>query len=142
MNPAQDRAFRNNNPGNIRIGQPWRGLMPRPQMNAAQVDEQSFCVFMTPMWGFRAMAEIFHTYGKEGKVTIREMISTWAPPSENDTEAYVTDVAHGCNLSPDAVFDFGNSQAMAHLCHSVSVHECGGWLFNEDDLLHGVLAAH
>ena len=137
-----DRAFRNNNPGNIRIGQPWQGLMPRSQMNPAQAAEDDFCVFMTAMWGFRAMAEIFHTYARRGKTTIRLMISAWAPPSENNTDAYVSAVAQACGLSPDAEFDFSNSQSMADLCHAVSVHECGGWLFKEDDLLHGVLAAH
>lgn len=136
------RAQRNNNPGNIRIGQPWQGLMPRSQMSPEQAAETAFCVFMTPMWGFRAMATIFHNYAKRGLVTIREIISTWAPPSENNTEAYILAVAHDCGLSPDAIFDFSNSQAMADLCHAVSVHECGGWLFKEDDLLHGVLAAH
>jgi hypothetical protein len=137
-----DRAVRNNNPGNIRIGQPWKGLMPRSQMNKDQYNEGAFCVFMTPMWGFRAMAEIFHTYSRQGKVTIRQMISAWAPPSENDTEAYIDDVANECNLSADATFDFNDSLSMTHLCHSVSVHECGGWFFKEDDLFHGVLAAH
>lgn len=136
------RAVRNNNPGNIRIGQPWQGLMPRSQMSTEQAAETQFAVFMTPMWGFRAMATIFHTYSRRGKDTIRELISAWAPPSENDTEAYIAAVAHACAMSPDAIFDFSNSQAMADLCHAVSVHECGGWFFKNDDLIHGVLAAH
>lgn len=137
-----NRAFRNNNPGNIRTGAKWQGLMPRSQMNALQAQETEFCVFMTPMWGFRALATIFHSYSREGHVTIREMISRFAPPAENDTEAYIDAVASYCGLSPDAVFDFSNSQSMASLCHAVSVHEAGAWMFKEDDLLHGVLAAH
>jgi hypothetical protein len=137
-----DRAVRNNNPGNIRIGQNWQGLMPRSQMNPDQAAEKDFAVFMSPMWGFRAMAEIFHTYGREGHETIREMISRWAPPSENNTEAYVNDVANACHMTPDTTFDFHNSLSMSNLCHAVSVHECGGWFFKQDDLFHGVLAAH
>lgn len=135
------RAVRNNNPGNIRTGQHWQGLMPRSQMNVVQAAETEFCVFMSPMWGFRAMATIFHSYGREGFTTIRHMIARWAPSIENNVSAYVADVAHQCDLSPDAEFDFTNSQSMADLCHAVSVHECGGWFFKEDDLLHGVLAA-
>jgi hypothetical protein len=136
------RAVRNNNPGNIRVGAKWQGLMPVSQMSPEQKAEDAFCVFMSPMWGFRAMATIFHSYGREKFDTIRHMIGRWAPPSENNTLAYVNDVAHACGISPDTVFDFTNSQAMADLCHAVSVHECGGWFFKEDDLLHGVLAAH
>ncbi len=137
------RAVRNNNPGNIRIGQQWRGLMPRSQMSPEQAAETEFAVFMSPMWGFRAMAEIFHTYNKCDAVsTIRELVTRWAPPSENNTEAYIAAVTHDCGLSPDATLDFSNSQAMANLCHAISVHECGGWFFKEDDLLHGVVAAH
>lgn len=137
-----DRAVRNNNPGNIRIGQQWRGLMPRSQMSPVQAAETEFCVFQSPMWGFRAMAEIFHTYNRADDVTsIRELVTRWAPPVENNTEAYIAAVAHDCALSPDAVFDFSDSQAMADLCHAISVHECGGWFFKNDDLIHGVLAA-
>ena len=42
------RGIRNNNPGNIRIGAPWQGLMARGDMTAIQRSEREFCVFETP----------------------------------------------------------------------------------------------
>lgn len=137
------RAVRNNNPGNIRIGQPWQGLMPRAQMTPEQAAETAFCVFVSPAMGFRAMAEIFHTYHNiHGFNSLREVISHWAPPNENDTEAYVQAVCQATHYGPDAPFPFGAPAAMQELCHAVSVHECGGWLFTSADLVAGCNAAH
>lgn len=136
------RAVRNNNPGNIRVGTAWQGLMPRGQMTGDQLQEKDFCVFQTPVWGFRAMSEIFLTYhAKHGVQTLRQAISRWAPPNENNTDAYVVAVSHYCGFDPDATFPFSDPGAQQHLCYAVSVHECGAWYFSTGDLVHGVGAA-
>ena len=49
------RSLRNNNPGNLRVGIAWEGLMPRERMDSEQASETAFCVFITPQWGFRAL---------------------------------------------------------------------------------------
>lgn len=137
------RAVRNQNPGNIRIGQPWQGLMPRGQMDAAQLAETAFCVFLSPQWGFRAMAEIFHTYAnKEGIKTLRGAISRWAPPTENNTGAYLNAVCNSLGFMPDAPFPFEDQKHMAALLKSVSIHEVGTWAFLDIDCLDGVETAH
>lgn len=141
-NPAGLRSVRNNNPGNIRIGQPWQGLMPRAQMTPEQAAETAFCIFLTPVWGFRAMAEIFHTYAREGVHTIRQAVTKWAPPNENNTDAYVQSVVDYTSFGPDDTFPFtGAVTTQAALVKAFSIHEAGGWYFARADLIAGVSAA-
>lgn len=90
------RGLRNNNPGNIRHGDKWQGM-------AAEQKDKSFVTFTTPEYGIRAMTRILRTYYARGIVSVRQMISTWAPPNENDTESYVLSVAKKLNVSPDAM---------------------------------------
>lgn len=143
MSIASDRAVRNNNPGNIDKGQPWQGLMSPTNMNAAQLAETRFCVFLSPQWGFRAMAEIFHTYAdRDGVTTLRGAISRWAPPSENNTAAYLSQVCQLLNFGPDQPFPFHDQAHCAALLQAVSTHEVGMWAFQESDLLAGVETAH
>lgn len=93
------RGIRNNNPGNIRLTTiQWQG------MQDAQNDP-AFVQFIDPVYGFRAMTRILRNYQRRGLVTLRDMISTYAPKSENDTNAYVNFVAKRLNVSPDAPLD-------------------------------------
>lgn len=143
MDAANVRAVRNNNPGNIRVGTNWQGLMPRAQMNEAQAAETAFCVFLSPQWGFRAMATIFHTYNRvDGVKTLRAAIARWAPPTENNTGAYLNDVCNQIGFMPDALFPFDDQQHMAALLKAVSIHEVGSWAFTDIDCLDGVETAH
>lgn len=90
------RGIRNNNPGNIRHSKTtWVG----------EVDghDASFKTFSKPVYGIRAMAKLLGNYIRlHGLKTIRQMISRWAPPNENDTDAYVAHVAKGAGIDPDA----------------------------------------
>ena len=134
------RAVRNNNPGNIRIGEDWQGLMPPAEMTPEQAAEREFCVFKTPAYGFRAMACIFHAYQKKhGIRTLREAISRWAPPSENNTAAYIRAVCDATRYGPDEDFPFtGRPAQQMALLKAVSIHEAGGWFFSQSDLADGV----
>lgn len=136
------RGQRNNNPGNIRVGEHWQGLLNPEEMTPEQVAEKEFCVFRSPNWGFRAMGVIFLNYAKlHGISTIRGAISRWAPPNENDTEAYVKAVAARLGCGPDERFSLTNRQNLTGLLKAVSIHECGGWKFALGDLVWGVDAA-
>lgn len=143
MGASDIRAVRNNNPGNIRIGAHWQGLMPAAQMNDAQANEHEFCVFLSPQWGFRAMATIFHTYAdKDGVKTLRQAISRWAPPGENNTAAYMADVCNKVGYPADSLFPFHDITHLAALLKAVSIHEVGTWAFNDADAWAGAETAH
>ncbi len=80
---------RNNNPLNIRKvpGTHWKGEI------VGSVEDKEFCQFTTLEHGIRAAYQILDTYRRKYKaVCIEDIISRWAPPSENDTRAYIRSV--------------------------------------------------
>jgi hypothetical protein len=89
------RNVRNNNPGNVdRTSIAWQG------MSAVQSDPR-FIVFTAPQWGFRCAARILLGHFREGLQSVHALINEWAPPSENNTSVYVTDVAKEMRVGID-----------------------------------------
>jgi hypothetical protein len=80
-------GLRNNNVGNIRpiTGDTWQG----------QVGVNSgFVVFEDLSWGIRAFAtNLYSSITKHNTDTLAKYITRYAPPSENDTTAYINHVA-------------------------------------------------
>ena len=131
------RSVRNRNPGNIRKGQPWLGLAP-----AEQQTDENFCVFLSPHYGFRALALTLLTYfHKYGLNTVQGIISRWAPANENDTTAYVNAVSVAVGTFPGNVLDVENPTTLQALCKAIAIHEAGNWFFQDGDLISGVSAA-
>ena len=94
---ALPRGIRNNNPLNIRRSKDqWKGL-------AEQQNDRSFCQFKSLEWGWRAAFYLLTRtyYHKYRLYTIRGIISRWAPSCENDTSAYVQNVARLTGIDPD-----------------------------------------
>ena len=101
----EPRGIRNNNPGNIRWGDDWRGLVPY-----AQRTDKSFCQFTAPEYGIRAMIIILRNYQrKRGLKTVADIINRWAPPVENNTLAYINSVAKSVGVKPDQAIDVMDS---------------------------------
>ena len=91
------RGLRNNNPLNIRrSGDKWQGLR-------AQQEDKEFFQFSEMKWGWRAAFRLLcHTYyGKYKLRTIRAIITRWAPPKENNTEAYIRRVTDRIGIAAD-----------------------------------------
>lgn len=97
------RSLRNNNPGNIIItDEPWKGKIPKSD-NTDGVYEQ----FTSYAYGTRAMIKNLQTYrAKYGLTTIREIITRWAPPGANKTEAYIDFVSSVTGFDRDLDYDF------------------------------------
>lgn len=111
------RGIRNNNPGNIRrTNDRWQG------MEESQTDPE-FVQFRHPRYGFRAMARILQNYQRRGLTTLRDLISIWAPDTENHTENYITFVANTLKLSPDSDIDL--EQYLPSLLQAISTFENG-----------------
>ena len=88
------RGIRNKNPGNIKLGTDWDGL-------AAEQSDPTFCTFSEAVMGIRALMRILLTYRfTHDKKNIDSIIRRWAPPSENDTEAYIKFVAKRMEIEP------------------------------------------
>ncbi|EIX4100636.1 hypothetical protein G9X50_20080 [Cronobacter sakazakii] len=119
------RGIRNNNPGNLDRGSPWQGLVNNPS-------EPRFCTFKDPVWGIRALAVTLITYhdkrrAKDGSSidTISEVIERWAPPNENDTAAYIREVAKAVGVTPDMVIDLHDYDTLRPLVEAIIRHENG-----------------
>ena len=72
--------------------------------------EAVFCVFSSMEYGWRAAFVILCKtyYGKYKLRTIRDIVSRWAPPKENNTEAYIRHVSDYTGIGPDR--DLGDPQ--------------------------------
>ena len=95
----EPRGIRNNNPLNIRLSNDrWQG-----QVLPSGSGEGAFCQFYTMAYGWRAAFRLLcHTYyGKYKLRTIRDIITRWAPPKENDTEVYIRRVTDRIGIGPD-----------------------------------------
>jgi hypothetical protein len=113
------RGIRNNNPGNIRHGDKWRGL-------ADKQTDASFCVFKAPEWGLRALVKILRNYQtKHGLKTVESIINRFAPQIENDTSSYILSVCQVLDVKPRDVIDVFEPGIMINLLKAVIRHENG-----------------
>ncbi len=111
------RGLRNNNPGNIRLGADlWRG-------EVSPSGDPSFRRFASMAWGYRAVFTVLDTYRRRyGLTSLRGMIDRWAPPSENNTEAYIAIVEH---MAGATQADFADPELMQRVVAAISYVENG-----------------
>ncbi len=96
---AGSRSFRNNNPGNLRyVGQA-----------GATSDADGFAVFSSYGAGLQALKSQIMLDASRGSdaagrpvITLGDLISSWAPASENDTAGYITAVSDATGFDPAA----------------------------------------
>ena len=127
----EPRGIRNNNPGNIRFSE-------RNDWVGQSHSDGSFCVFTHSGYGIRAMTKLLLNYRKRGKNTVKEIIKTWAPASENDTKSYIKSVAKRVGISPDDVLDDSH---MPGLVAAIIHHENGKQPYTEGQIKAGMRLA-
>ena len=135
---AKVRGIRNNNPGNIRLGAPWRGAVGAVEQFDADTGDQSFVKFTEPKWGLRAMARTLRTYSRRGVRTVESIISRWAPSNENDTDSYIDSITRRLGVARDAVIDVSNDELLAKLMDGIITHENGGNPYSAEQLHEGI----
>ena len=111
-----------NNPGNLRS---WAGVPT----------EGGFAHFSSMKAGLGAMAQQLLLYSKRGKDTIRSIISTYAPSSENNTASYIADVAKRMGISPDAHLNLSNPETLSSLMSAMVRHEQGYMPVSSKDIM-------
>ena len=128
------RGIRNKNPGNIKLGTDWDGL-------AAEQTDPTFCIFDEAVMGIRALMRILLTYRfTHNKKNIDSIIRRWAPPSENDTEAYIKFVAERMEIEPMAMID-NSIEAYLPLVQSIIRMENGMQPYNDELIVEGMYKA-
>ena len=130
------RGLRNNNPGNIRISKiHWIG-------EADAQPDPDFVTFSAPEYGIRAVCKILLSYQADDRCqTIRQLISRWAPPNENDTGAYVDAVSRACGLGPDEPANVHTVAVMRPLVEAIIRQENGEQPYPPELILDGLRIA-
>ena len=113
------RGIRNNNPLNIRIGNTWLGERSNPT-------DPAFEEFVSIEYGLRAAFCILRRYIRRyHKNTVPEIVSTWAPASENNTQRYIDIVCKRSGISQTQQIRFEDETTMCKLVEAMAFVECG-----------------
>lgn len=132
------RGLDNRNPGNLRLS----GIRYKGEVRPSRDPE--FRTFESMAFGYRAIFVLLHTYAvRYGCRTLRTMLDRYAPPSENDTRAYLRFVSMRAGIAPDDEVDTLDRQTMKAIVSAISHMENGiaadsfavddGWtLFRKD----------
>lgn len=105
-------GIRQNNPGNLRS---WGD---RPKSGG-------FARFETAYEGLRAMGKNLQRYSQRGWDTVSEIISHWAPSSENNTKAYIAAVSKRLGVDADRRLNLKDSGTLQALMAAIVQHENG-----------------
>ena len=122
------RGLRMNNPGNIEKTKPgkqkWQGEI--------ESTDSRFAQFVDIRYGYRAMFKLLYNYiTKLKKNTIEGMISTWAPPLnnegkvENNTEAYIKTVSTNSKVDRKKVLTKDSAEDLIAIVAAMSGVENG-----------------
>lgn len=126
MTQRVPRGIRNKNPGNIRVSPhfDWQGEVKFKEKHPRY--DADFCTFSEVQMGLRAMMKLLINYQqKHGLDTIKKAIGRYAPNNENDTKAYVRDVADWADLDPNKSYDFTDIMLLVPLCKAMVRKENG-----------------
>jgi hypothetical protein len=115
----QPRGIRNNNFGNIEDGPFARGL---PGYTGS---DGRFARFETPDHGMGAIDALLQSYGRKGLNTVGGVISKWAPPVENNTNAYAGTVAKNIGVGVDDTIDLNDPSIRKSLATHIANYENG-----------------
>lgn len=117
----EPRGIRNNNPLNIRISEnAWK------HKKNPSTDRQ-FEQFDAIIWGIRAAIKIIKTYlsSKYKCKTVADIISRFAPSSENNTSDYVRFVCKEAHISPTEKVEFWRKTQITRLVWAMAWYENG-----------------
>lgn len=110
------RGLRDNNPGNIKTGIAWMGK--------TGVDGP-FIIFKSMPWGLRALAsDIANKIRLDGLTTIRQIITKYAPPDENDTARYIAAVVADTGYTADQQLP-ATPEMLHRMVRAITNHELG-----------------
>lgn len=123
MTTKTPRGLRNFNACNLRrSGIKWIGL------RKTQTDPE-FLQFESHFFGLRAGARVLLTYqSRYGLRTIKQIISRYAPPHENNTPMYMHTIAralHLPNAGIDQVLDLTDLATLERFVRGIVLHENG-----------------
>ena len=117
------RGITNNNPGNIRYSKSNNWL------NQTGQDSDGFTQFKTADDGLRAMYKLVNNYQGKGLNTVQDIISRYAPTSENDTASYIKNVSQKMGVDPNKQLQTSDLNS---LVSAMVFHENGSQPYNPE----------
>lgn len=117
-------GIRQNNPGNIRYSSVnnWTGQTG---------NGSGYVIFSAPEYGYRALFKLLKTYiNTHGLDTIAKIGQRWAPPSENPTSAWVSNVALMSGVSQHAKINPNDQATMIKIARGITGAENGSAFVN------------
>ena len=124
----KSRGEKNNNPLNIRhSASQWQGARK-------ELTDKSFVQFESMAYGYRAAWKILQSYyqrfSEQGKeLTVRNIITRWAPPKENNTESYIRIVLILSGIREKETLlppnDVESYDRLSRLLSAMTTMECG-----------------
>jgi len=115
-NSGDPRGIRNNNPLNLSYA---------PGQGAAATDGR-FGIYKTMDEGVAAAERQLLLYQDRDHLrTLREIISKWAPPSENDTESYIRSVSKRAGVASDKEIDLHDPEVAKRVIAGMAKVETG-----------------
>lgn len=131
--PNAPLGIRNNNPGNLRSSE-FKGTVG--------VDSKGYGKFESPEAGLRAMAKnLLVQQEKHGLNTVEAIIDKYAPPSENNTAAYISTVAKAIGVGPADKLNLKDPATMQRLMTAMIKHENGVQPYSAEQIAGGAAAA-
>lgn len=108
-----------NNPGNMRPPGASKG----------------FAKYGSVREGMLAMAGNLLSYSRRGLNNISGIVSRWAPPSENDTAAYIAHVSKLMGVGADQDLNLRDPQVLSNLMSAMTQHEKGNMPYSPNQFL-------
>lgn len=129
------RAERNFNPGNLNYaGQAGASL--EAGSNAR------FAKFNSEEEGIAALVRQLRLYQQRGIDTIGEIVKKYAPPSENDTQAYIASMARWTGLGADEKLNFNDTDTVRRMVQGISRKEGRYTPLTEGQIMSGINLAN
>ena len=114
------RGYRNNNPLNIRYNKAndWKGKVT-PNTDG------TFEQFVSQEYGYRAGLRLMQNKIKQGYNTVAELISVWAPATENNTNGYISRVCGTTGYQPATPLSATNREQLINMAYAMALVENG-----------------
>lgn len=122
---APTRGEKNANPGNIRFDllTQWLGQTGH--------DDEGFCRFDMAEHGIRALCRVLLSYQRlDGCRTLEDVVRRYAPRTENDTGAYLTDVVARTGIGARKPVDLEHPGELGNVARAIIFHENGRCIYD------------
>ena len=95
-------------------------------------ENKGFAVFSDRIYGTRAADRLLANYGAQNINTVNDIISRFAPPTENDTENYINRIVEDTGYDRDKRLDLANRNVRLPLLKAMAKMETGVILDDRD----------